>query len=87
MATIRVVLYGHDGCPGTAGAREYLCARGIAFEERDIADPGARAEMRRWHAWATPLLVLDGRFAMVGFDGQHLEALIERAGGGEPDVS
>lgn len=76
------MLYGHAGCPGTERAREHFLANGITFVERDIADPDARAEMRHWGAWATPLLVIDGRLTMIGFDAREFANLLAQAKGG-----
>lgn len=78
MDALRIRLYGHSGCPGTARARAYLLAAGIAFDDCDIADPPAAAEMRRWGGWATPLLVIGEDVCMTGFDQAEFEALLAR---------
>lgn len=80
--TPRIVLIGHAGCPGSERARAHMLAHGIDFEEVDVADPAAVATMRHWGAWATPLIVVGGRVAMVGFDPAEFTSLLVRAGGG-----
>ena len=74
----RVTLYGHDGCPGTVRAREYLRRMGIPFVERDVTQPERFAEMVRHGSYATPLLLF-GAARMVGFDVKEFERLWNQA--------
>ena len=73
-----VTLYGHDCCPGTVRARDYLRRHGIPFVERDVTQPGPFAEMVRYGTYATPLLVF-GESRMVGFDAKEFERLWDQA--------
>lgn len=79
MGTVQVVFYSHACFPRTTRAREYPRAQGLAFGERDVADPDAAAEMRRRNAWATPMHVVGDRWTMVGFDEREFALLPGRA--------
>lgn len=74
----RVIVYGHDFCPGTDRARAFLAARGIRYIARDVCDPRWSRRMNAYGIFATPYLLF-GRQRMIGFD----EAAMERwlAGG------
>jgi glutaredoxin 3 len=49
-------------------AKEYLSQKGLAFQERDIAqDPGALADLKKLGYMTTPVIVIDGA-VIVGFD-------------------
>ena len=42
-------------------AKEYLSQKGIAFQERDIAqDPGALADLKKLDYMSTPVIVVNG---------------------------
>jgi glutaredoxin len=42
-------------------AKEYLSQKGLAFQERDIAqDPGALADLKTLGCMTTPVIVVDG---------------------------
>ena len=49
-------------------AKEYLSQKGIAFQDRDIAqDPGALADLKKLGYMTTPVIVIGG-VVIVGFD-------------------
>lgn len=75
---LRIVLYGHSGCPGTARARAYLATHGLPYVLRDIFDSDAAAEFRSLGAIATPAITLGGRLVMVGFDQAAFEAALTK---------
>lgn len=78
---VRVVLYGHDCCPGTATARAYFARRRVVYVMRDISDGQAAMEFQALGAWVTPAVVLDGRLIMIGFDPEAFEDAFARAQG------
>lgn len=79
--SIVVELFGQQGCPGTARARRYLAASRVPWKEYDIGnDPAARAQMRRYGAFATPLLLVAGKTVLYGFDAAELEAALRPEG-------
>lgn len=76
-----VELYGQQGCPGTSRARRYLMAAGVPWREYDIGqDAEARLAMRRFGAFATPLVVVAQRVPLLGFDPEELEAALAQEG-------
>ncbi len=76
-----VELFGQQGCPGTARARRYLAVSGFPWREYDVSsDVVAQAEMRRWGAFATPLLLVDRRVALYGFEAAELQAALRTGG-------
>jgi glutaredoxin len=77
------LIYTRSGCPFCHQAKEYLTARGVAVEERDIsADPVARRELAALYETRltgekplVPVILLGSRI-VVGFDNEELaEAL------------
>lgn len=65
---VRIFLYGHDGCPGTRSALDYLRQRSLPFQYRNVAaDPDARTEMAALGGFATPLIAVGTRL-LLGFD-------------------
>lgn len=78
---VRVVLYGHDACPGTATARAYFARTKVTYVMRDISDRLAAMEFQALGAWATPAVVLDGRLCMIGFDQEAFEDALARGQG------
>lgn len=70
---VRIFLYGHDGCPGTRSALDYLWQGSHPFQYRNVAtDPDARAEMAALGGFATPLIAVGDRL-FLGFDPLELE--------------
>jgi glutaredoxin len=56
-------------------AKEYLSQKGLAFEERDIAqDPGALADLKKLGYMTTPVIVIDGA-VIIGFDPVKIDEL------------
>ncbi len=79
MTTKRVILYSQPGCPPCFAARNYLKAKKIAFEYKDIqADPEALRELVELNSRSTPTLVV-GTHVLIGFDPQQLDALLAEA--------
>ncbi len=72
----RVILYSQPGCPPCFAAKNYLKARKIAFEYKDVqADPQALRELMDLNSRSTPTLVV-GSAVMIGFDPEQLDALL-----------
>jgi glutaredoxin 3 len=56
--------------------QEFLAAKGITLENRDItADPKALEELEKLGYMTTPVTVIDGE-VVVGFDRSKLERLL-----------
>jgi len=54
-------------------AKEYLSQKGLAFQERDIAqDPGALADLKKLGYMTTTLIVIDGA-VIVRFDSAKID--------------
>jgi glutaredoxin len=54
-------------------AKEYLSQRGVAVQEKDIAqDPGALAELKKLGYMTTPVIVINGS-VIVGFDTEKID--------------
>lgn len=65
----RVRIYTKRGCQFSARALQFLDEKGIPYDEIDIADPEARAEMieAAGSASTTPQIFIDGE-RVGGFD-------------------
>jgi glutaredoxin-like YruB-family protein len=73
----RVVLYSQPGCPPCYAAKQFLTARNISFEYKDVqADPAALRELVRLNSRSTPTIVVDEE-VMIGFDPDRLESLLQ----------
>lgn len=70
----QVILYGHEGCPGTERARRYFTAHAIPFVERDVAEARWSEEMKNHGVFATPFLLVNAQ-RMLGFDERQFERL------------
>ena len=58
-------------------AKEYLSQKGLAFQERDIAqDPGALADLKKLGYMTTPVIVIDGA-VIVGFDSAKIDEYVD----------
>ena len=56
--------------------QEFLAAKGIGFENRDITvDPQALDELQKLSYMTTPVTVIDGE-VVVGFDRRKLERFL-----------
>ena len=72
----RVLLYSQPGCPPCVAAKQFLKARQVAFEYRDVqADPTALQELTELNSRSTPTIVV-GDEVMIGFDPKRLDALL-----------
>ena len=72
----RVLLYSQPGCPPCHAAKQFLKARQVAFEYKDVqADPAALRELAELNSRSTPTIVV-GDEVMIGFDPERLEALL-----------
>jgi glutaredoxin len=57
-------------------AKEYLSQRGLAFQERDIAqDPDALADLKKLGYMTTPVIVIGGA-VIVGFDSAKIDEYV-----------
>lgn len=71
-----VVLYSQGFCEFSEMVRMHLESRGQRYSERDVdAEPGARDEMLKLGADATPVTVIDGA-VVVGFDEATIDELL-----------
>lgn len=79
-ARVHVTLYTTRWCPACAGARDWLRARGIPFEDRDVeASPAAAARLAALNpARTVPVVVVDGR-VLVGFVEEELRRAVDMA--------
>lgn len=56
-----VLLYSSPGCPDCAAVRAYLAARGVAYDERDLSQPGVADEAKsHYGVRVAPITVIDG---------------------------
>lgn len=75
----RVILYSQPGCPPCYAAKQFLTARNIPFEYKDVqADPGALRELVKLNSRSTPTIVV-GEEVMIGFDPDRLESALNLA--------
>ena len=72
----RVLLYSQPGCPPCFAAKQFLKARDVAFEYKDVqSDPVALRELTELKSRTTPTIVV-GEEVMIGFDPQRLERML-----------
>jgi glutaredoxin-like YruB-family protein len=72
----RVLLYSQPGCPPCVAAKQFLKARQVAFEYKDVqADSVALQELMDLNSRSTPTIVV-GDEVMIGFDPERLEAML-----------
>ena len=64
----RLVVYTSASCSYCRTAKAWLDARGIAYEERNVEDGAAYAEMRRFGSSAVPTFAMNGKVVQKGFD-------------------
>lgn len=56
--------------------KEFLSQKGVAFEERDVAqDEATLTELEQLGVFTTPVTVIDGE-VVIGFDRERLNALL-----------
>ena len=71
MSAKCVVIYGKDGCPYTADAREQFAGRGYAVQYHNVKADAAKLSEMLNHSGGqrrVPVIVEDGK-ATVGFGG------------------
>ncbi len=74
----RVLLYSQPGCPPCSAAKQFLKARDVAFEYKDVqADPVALRELMDLNSRSTPTIVVDDE-VMIGFDPERLELMLAK---------
>ena len=57
-------------------AKEYLSQKGLAFQERDIAqDSGALADLKKLGYMTTPVIAIGGA-VIVGFDSAKIDEYV-----------
>lgn len=75
----RVILYSQPGCPPCYAAKQFLTARNIPFEYKDVkADLAALRELAKLNSRSTPTIVV-GEEVMVGFDPDRLDSLLNHS--------
>lgn len=73
----RVILYSQPGCPPCYAAKQFLAARNVPFEYKDVTtDHGALRELVKLNSRTTPTIVV-GEEVMIGFDPEKLEAMLK----------
>jgi hypothetical protein len=72
------IIYTRTGDIGSVVMRDYLSGLGIGCQVRNIdnGDPGARREWEDLDGEVTPLLVLDQRRIVRGFDRTRVDQLV-----------
>ena len=80
-----VTIYTTPTCPYCRQAKDYLRARQVAFEEKNVAaDPSAAEEMVRHSGQrGVPVLLIDGQ-VIVGFDRARIDAALASRGAPRP---
>jgi glutaredoxin-like YruB-family protein len=69
-----VVMYATEWCGYCAKTRQFFRDRGIAYEERDIEKSDtARAEHEKLGGPGVPVVVVNGRTVIRGYDPDRLE--------------
>ena len=75
---MEVKVYSTKTCPYCVRLKDYLTAKGIAYQNFDIAqDDAARDEMVKISGqMGVPVIAIDGKI-IVGFDKDKIEALLK----------
>jgi len=76
-----VKVYSFETCPWCTKVKNYLKARGVEYETRDIElDDTAREECERISGDLTvPVTTIDGKNYVVGFDKKKIDELLASA--------
>ena len=76
-----VKVYSFETCPWCTKVKNYLTARGVEYETRDIElDDTAREECERISGdLAVPVTTIDGKNYVVGFDKKKIDELLASA--------
>lgn len=70
-----VTVYTSNTCTYCTQAKEYLKAKGIAFEERNIKEPAYRKELMAMGFMSVPVLKIDNE-TVLGFDREKIDTLL-----------
>ncbi|MGX9975867.1 glutaredoxin family protein [Staphylococcus gallinarum] len=54
-----VIIYTQNDCPPCIFIKSYLTDKGVAFEEKNVANAQYRNEMMEYDAFATPFILID----------------------------
>ena len=75
-----VKVYSFEGCPWCTKVKNYLKARGIEYEVRDIElNADYAAEYQKISGDLTvPVTTIDGVNYVLGFDKRKIDALLEK---------
>ena len=74
----KIKLYTRELCGWCIEDKDYLRANGIPFEEIDVRDPDALAEMQRLSGQRyVPTLVVDGQQVLANFDVGQLQEFLQ----------
>ena len=76
-----VKVYSFESCPWCTKVKNYLKARGVEYEVRDIElDDTAREECEKISGdLAVPVTTIDGKNYVVGFDKKKIDELLASA--------
>lgn len=76
-----VKVYSFETCPWCTKVKNYLKARGVEYETRDIElDDTAREECEKISGDLTvPVTTIDGKNYVVGFDKKKIDELLASA--------
>ena len=76
-----VKVYSFEGCPWCTKVKNFLKARGVEYETRDIEESAeAAAECQKISGDLTvPVTTIDGKNFVLGFDKRKLEELLATA--------
>ena len=76
-----VQVFSFQGCPWCSKVKNYLKARGVEYEVRDIElDDTAREECEKISGdLAVPVTTIDGKNYVVGFDKKKIDELLASA--------
>ena len=76
-----LTVFGFEGCPWCVKVKNYLKARGVEYEYRDIElDEEAAKECQRISGDLTvPVTTIDGVNFVLGFDKKKIDELIASA--------
>jgi len=76
-----VKVYSFEGCPWCTKVKNYLKARGVEYETRDIElSDEARAECEKISGDLTvPVTTIDGKNFVLGFDKRKIDELLASA--------
>ncbi len=79
MTQKKVEIYSTATCHFCHMAKEFFTAHGIDFTDYNVGtDPGKRAEMVEITGqMGVPVIVIDGKDAVIGFDQKALTKLLE----------